>query len=189
MQLTFRPLPTWPHKPTAPRSYSRFKANQRDTLRLLEYELIQLYAKNVIIGAGFRDSDLKMDGTPRADRQQQPYLHPGVEISFDSKFGRLTYATDEFTDWRANLRAIALSLQALRAVDRYGVSKRGQQYAGWAQLPPGDSLIERGRKLVEAAGSYDAAIKAHHPDRGGTTEDAAAINAYRDSQRQQAVVL
>ena len=30
-----------------------------------------------------------------------------------------------------NLRSIALGLKALRAVDRYGVSRRGEQYAGF----------------------------------------------------------
>jgi len=33
------------------------------------------------------------------------------------------------------MRAIALSLQALRAVDRYGVARRAEQYRGWKQLP------------------------------------------------------
>jgi hypothetical protein len=37
--------------------------------------------------------------------------------------------------WQANVRAIALALEALRAVDRYGVTKRGEQYQGWTALP------------------------------------------------------
>jgi len=34
-------------------------------------------------------------------------------------------------DWRHNVRSIALGLEALRAVDRYGISRRGEQYAGF----------------------------------------------------------
>lgn len=45
---------------------------------------------------------------------------------------RLVYATDVCERWQHNVRSIALGLQALRAVDRYGISRRGQQYAGFA---------------------------------------------------------
>jgi hypothetical protein len=183
MQYTFRPMPTWPHAVTKPRSYPHFKAAWRTTLDELAYEIEKLGGRDCVIGAGFRDSDIRLDGMPRANARQDPYMHPGVEISFDSRFGRLTYATDQYTDWRANVRAIVLSLEALRAVDRYGVSKRGQQYAGWARLAAGESLEEKGRRLVEeAGGSIKEALKRHHPDVGGTTEDAAAINAYRALQ-------
>jgi hypothetical protein len=64
-------------------------------------------------------------------------------VSFESRFGPLRYATDRYAPrwsgdppgWQANVRAIALALQALRAVDRYGVSTRGEQYTGWSALP------------------------------------------------------
>jgi hypothetical protein len=37
---------------------------------------------------------------------------------------------------RMNARAIALGLEALRKVDRYRITKRGEQYTGWSALPP-----------------------------------------------------
>jgi hypothetical protein len=40
-------------------------------------------------------------------------------------------------DWQHNVRAIALGLEALRKVDRYGITRRGEQYAGWKALPAG----------------------------------------------------
>lgn len=49
---------------------------------------------------------------------------------------RLVYATDACVLWRHNVRSIALGLEALRAVDRFGISRRGEQYAGFrAALP------------------------------------------------------
>ena len=52
---------------------------------------------------------------------------------------RLVYATDCCVFWQHNLRSIALGLEALRAVDRYGISRRGQQYAGFrAALTTGE---------------------------------------------------
>jgi hypothetical protein len=44
---------------------------------------------------------------------------------------RLVYATDACDFWQHNVRSIALGLAALRAVDRYGISRRGEQYAGY----------------------------------------------------------
>lgn len=180
MQYTFRPLPNWPYPPTNPRRYGQFKAGWEATLKDLAYEIERLDGKSPVIGAGFRDSDLRKDGMPRSDRRQAPYLHPGVEISFDSRYGRMTYATDEFHDWQDNVRAIALSLEALRAVDRYGVSKRGQQYAGWAQLSAGGPDPDRGKQLVDRAGGVRAALMAAHPDHGGDPRDFADVQAYRE---------
>lgn len=44
---------------------------------------------------------------------------------------RLVYATDACQFWQHNVRSIALGLEALRAVDRFGISRRGEQYAGF----------------------------------------------------------
>ncbi len=204
LQVRFRPLPTWPHPVTKPRSYPRFKTDYPATLSLLERELRFLDGRNVIVGLGLSEFDIRQDGMPRSNARAPQ--HPGVELSFDSKFGRLTYSTDQFEsgwpradDWKHNLRAIALSLEALRAVDRYGVSTRGQQYAGWKALPAGVALgavnlsteeawsvltimgetnyaevsakrLEWGDELA-AKDLYRAAVKLAHPDAGGSRED------------------
>jgi hypothetical protein len=194
MRYTFRPLPIWPYPETKPRSGSPFSASYSRTLELLESELAALHAKNVIIGAGFTEHDIRNDGLPRADARRPS--HPGVELSFDSRVGRLVYATDAFDaswygkqGWQENLRAIALGLEALRKLERYGISKRGQQYAGWKALPSagGITIADAGeaRTLLRTyAGPgdygygkaglekmYRAAVKRTHPDTGGT-EDA-----------------
>lgn len=176
MRSTFRPLPTWPYPPTKYPQRARFRADYGDTLALLEYEIDRLDGSNIVFGVGLRERDVRLDGQPRADARA--YSHQGVEISFNSRFGRLTYATDEFDDWHDNVRAIALSLEALRAVDRYGVSKRGQQYAGWAQLTSGGPDPLRGKALVERAGSLREAQRRHHPDAGGQQRDFVDVMAY-----------
>jgi hypothetical protein len=43
----------------------------------------------------------------------------------------LTYWTDRYTQWVANLRALTLGLEALRSIDRYGMNKQGAQYKGY----------------------------------------------------------
>lgn len=197
MGHTFRPLPVWPHEETQSRRHAQFKSpgrmvngeyrpgtrvNWDQTLRELEYEVWALGGRDIVIGVGLAESDIRLDGLPRANAR--PVRHPGVEISFDSRYGRLTYATDVFTDWRDNVRAIAKGLEALRAVDRWGVAKRGQQYAGFALLTAGPGQEELGRELVERYGSVAAALRATHPDTGSgehTTREFQAVMAYRDN--------
>lgn len=112
------------------------------TLPLLEIELGNLDAEDIVIELGLMASDIRKDGLPRA---QAKVTHPGIRLSFGSKHGPLTYTTDRFAgrwsndppDWQINLRAVALSLEALRKVDRYGITKNAEQYAGWKAIGSG----------------------------------------------------
>lgn len=169
--VTFRPIDRWPGEPTRGRRHSQFSARFSDTITTLSGELRHLHAKQVVLQIAMRDQDLRLDGMPRANATA---MHPGVILAFDSKYGPLKYATDGFTDWRDNLRAIALSMEALRKVDRYGVSKRGEQYTGWAALPastdPADAIVtlEQARAFLDAhGGSFKDAARKLHPDAGG----------------------
>lgn len=193
-----RPLPIWPYEETSPRRYAQFASGSRlnpktgeriagrrigyhQTLRELEYEIDHLDGGDVVIGVGLSEADIRLDGAPRANAR--PMAHPGVEVSFDSRYGRLSYATDVFVDWRDNVRAVTKGLEALRAVERWGVSKRGQQYAGFALLTAGPGLEELGRQLVDQYGSVAGALRATHPDTGdaeATTARFQAVVAYRD---------
>lgn len=177
----FRPVPVWPHPATPQtkrRGPSTFRAAWSDTLSLLEHELGLLRADNVVLGAGFADRDLRMDGMPRTSAHAPS--HPGIELSFTSPHGRLVYATDTCVNWRHNVRSIALGLQALRAVDRFGITRRGEQYAGWAQLTTANpDRVDRGRDLVVRHGDVRTALKATHPDHGGDPDDFVAVQAYR----------
>lgn len=143
--VTFRPLDE--PLPGAQRR-SNFSASLSTTVDTLGSELIRLGAKRVVVMVALREEDIRLDGFPRADRRA---AHPGVVLAFESKWGPLKYATAEYSTWEDNLRAIALSMQALRAVDRYGVSKRGEQYRGWRQLPTGGSTDEPELSLEQAA--------------------------------------
>lgn len=143
MSLTyqFRPISSWPGKPTPndARRRATFSAGWTATLRLLEAELGHLDGSSVVIEADCDQSAIKLDGMFRAGAKLRG---PGVVISFGSRVGALRYPCDTFTDWQDNVRAIALSLEALRKVERYGVTKRNEQYQGWAALPaPGQTSV------------------------------------------------
>lgn len=103
------------------------------TLELLAKELRELDAENVRLQMAVTPEEIRLDGKPRANARPS---HPGVILTFESKHGPLQYPCDTFDDWQANVRAIGLSLRALRAVDRYGVTRHGEQYVGSKALPP-----------------------------------------------------
>ena len=176
--VSFRPL----EKPLVdrPRRWSPFKASWSSTVNLLSKELRAHGARQTVLEIDFREQDLRLDGLPRADRQARS---PGIVLSFEATAvtGRphLRYEVIEFTDWRANVRAVALGLEALRAVDRYGVTRRGEQYAGWKQLESGGPSPTRGRDLIREHGGVREALFATHPDHGGDATDFADVQAAR----------
>lgn len=181
MITRFRPIDTWPGPATPYRRSSQFRASYSDTIDLLERETDRLGATRVVIQVAVSEDEITINGSrPKANARAR---HPGVVVAIDSKYGPLKYATDTYTDWQDNLRAIALSLQALRAVDRYGVSRRGEQYTGWRALPAGGSYmtVDGARRLIEGivgepvdeiTSEIRAKVrKATHPDRGGSTDE------------------
>lgn len=175
MRATFRPLPTWPYPPQRKR-YASFRVSYARTLKDLEYEIDQVKGREVIIGVVADERDIRLDGQMRADARIRG---SGVELSFEIPDGRrLVFHSDVHYDWKDNLRAIALGLESLRAVQRYGITTGiGEQYAGFAQLTAGGP--QRGKQLVDAAGGMRQALMRHHPDHGGNEADFVDVDAYR----------
>ena len=148
--LDTRPLTTWLGEltPAHKRVRSNFSATLSATLRTLTTELGALGCKHPVLEVAVPDDQWRLDGRPRANARE---IHPGIVLSLPStKVGPLRYATDTFTTWQDNLRAVALGLEALRKVDRYGITKRGEQYAGFKALPPGTSEAPTGMTSSEA---------------------------------------
>jgi hypothetical protein len=167
--VTFRPIDTWLGTLTPQRRHATFTASWRATRALFERELRALGARRVVVQLALAEADFRIDGLPRANARAE---HPGVIVSFESRYGPLRYAVDTFTTWQDNVRAIALALEALRKVDRYGVTKRGEQYTGWRALPQhadgGIETAEQARAFLdEHGGTFVEAAKRLHPDRGG----------------------
>lgn len=178
MIAVWRPLPRWPHPPRTKRS-DQFKSSWVQTLHELEAEISALGGSDLLIGVVADPSQFTIAGTLRGNAK---ILHPGAEVSFDAKGQRLTFFTDAYPFLGSNLRAIALGLKALRAVDRYGITSTAEQYAGFAALPAGGPDASRGKLLVERAGGVTEALKRHHPDHGGSASDFADVQAYREAK-------
>lgn len=162
-------MPLTDLRPTCTYSGRPFSAPTRRTVELLTDELRHLGARGIVLELDLRERDIRNDGFPRADARPSS---PAVVLSFTCKHGPLRYATGEFDTWQQNLRAIGLGLNALRAVDRYGISKRGEQYRGYKALPPSSddpadniATVEQARTFLDQhGGSFEAAAKRLHPD-------------------------
>lgn len=193
LDLRFVPITTWSGPRTKVRQRSQFSASWTSTLELLRKELRALRAKDVLLQTFHTENQLRQDGLPYANARTPD--DPGVILTFESKHGPLSFPCDTYRDWQDNIRAIALSMEKLRAVDRYGVTKSDEQYRGWKALPgaggtsdsmsavaaaeflsrtagnatvPGSALLEHAHLVT---GAYRAAARRLHPDAGGTTED------------------
>jgi hypothetical protein len=206
-RFEIRSLGRWDRPQTDPRkSSATFRASWADTVKLLLAEVDMLGGQLVVLQVDADPTEIRLDGMLRARASVD---FPGVKVSFESDHGPLMYATDAYdrtgwgmAGWQANVRAIALGLGALRAVDRYGITSSGEQYKGWTALAdkPFAHTAEMApdvadRILRDAAGNvsypfdtpsrinaaFRMAARTHHPDVGGNDEAFQLLSSARDA--------
>lgn len=135
VEITCRPLngTTFPPDSRAQYENCRFKATYSQTMRDLKDELRRIGVDRAVIELEINEADLRKDGAMRASSKPHGTR---IRVSFEKPgAGPLQFACDTYGDWLYNIRAVAKTLEALRAVDRYGATQGSQQYAGWAALP------------------------------------------------------
>ena len=205
-RMELRPMERWDLPPTAERmSSGRFRVTWKTIRDHLLNECGLLGAGLVVVELVVDPDGVRKDGGIRANAR---VFHPGVKVSFTSEHGPLAYATDAYEKqwsgalpgWQANLRAIGLGLESLRAVDRYGITRSGEQYRGWTAIaaqPAEKTLtadeavqllspywtgpsadLRRSETAVKAA--FRDAARTHHPDAGGNADAFRLISAARD---------
>lgn len=196
-RFEMRPLGLWDRPTTDPRNPRRFRVPWDRTVDELLAEVDLLDGDRVAIQVDADPTDIRRDGMLRARARVG---HPGIKVSFTSRHGPLTYATDAYETWQDNVRAVSLALTALRAVDRYGVTGAGEQYRGWTAIAaqpaekgltvdeavrllsphwPGPSADLRQSEAALSA-AFRAAAREHHPDAGGTADAFRLISTARD---------
>lgn len=165
MKLTYRPIDVWPGelRPAHKRVASPFTAPWASTLEVLEREVDALgkggwRGANAVIQLAVPEGAIRQDGLLRAGRKAPE--HPGVILTIDGPDGPLRFSCDRFRGgirgetvdgWKANARAIALGLEALRKVERYGLGTGTEQYRGFQALPPGTPMPAAKMTRDEAA--------------------------------------
>lgn len=190
-EILFQPLgegPAWdgPAEPSV--RPCQFKATYSATERELLAELKAIGVRTAVLELDLSRGDLRVtDGLPRAGSSPRTSR---VRLSFQHRrHGRLSFACWTYSHWHDNVRAIRMTLEALRAVDRYGAVQGDKQYTGFKQLPGGSQGDQPSMTVEEAAyfiaqvvsvpfmlivkshgiyrEAYRDAAKVLHPDAGG----------------------
>lgn len=197
IQARFQPIETPLPRPKGGWQRSPFRGSYTDTLDRLEREMAYIGGRDITILADMATEDIRNDGWPRSTARRRT---PGIVVAFNSKHGALRYESGLYNEWEQNLRAVAMTLERLRAIDRYGCTK-GEQYTGWKKLPGGAPIVAGEWASVEAAMRflcligqpstlsilpsdldmvYRAAARKAHPDAGGSHEVMSKVNRAKD---------
>lgn len=166
-----RPLSTFPgaETPAGERQRARFIQSGRQrfdgswsparktpitqTLDELRLELDRIGVESAVLELDISERDCRNDGGIRADARPKS---PRVVLSFDHpQQGPTRIPADRFDHWADNVRAIRLALEALRAVDRYGITRRAEQYRGWQALPATSSAGLNAMAAAKLLIAYD----------------------------------
>ena len=185
----------WPREDTGQRKTSPFQVCYEDLVYDFKVELAKTKARDIVIQSLLEPHQFRADGWPRAGESPS---HPGIIVSFKDRNGRpLSFPCDTYYNFQGNLRAISLSLSALRAIDRYGVTKRAEQYQGCATRGAlgcpvhverrGGALDGRSCRRKTPRGlitdedfrqaTYKLAARKVHPDAGGSHEEFVKLQA------------
>ena len=195
MEIKIIPITKWIGKKNSSPRTSQFRATYKDTMKILKFELekADIYG-DAQLQIFIRSADMRLDGNLRAN--VKPY-EQGVKLVFQrrgekffnekeqrwkQRLKTVSYPCDAFDNWQDNLRAIALSMEKLRSVERYGVFKYGDimdRLALQAADGKATSADEAARIISEFSGesateivaykirfddAYRAALKRVHPD-------------------------
>lgn len=180
-------------------SYSREPPSAYEAAKELLHELKLLGAGWVVITSQL---PTRNDGLPYADGRSDD---PGIAVWFVLDGHERVFACDCWHRPGENLRAIALSIGAMRGLERWGMADVMERtLAGFTALPAGDPAKRGWREVfgVEAlvdtllgSSSDDliAVVKARHrkliaeahPDAGGTDARAAELNAALDEAEKE----
>lgn len=153
LDYKFEPLDGFPRDltPHWERNASPFGKTWTEVQNILEKELrfLNYRTGSVVLQTAHSAWDVRKDGKLRSDVRAPE--HPGIVLKFDvydskaKRYVQMSFECDRFVQWKANVRAIADAMEALRKVDRYGVSGGGKtnaHYEGYKALPSGDELSD-----------------------------------------------
>jgi hypothetical protein len=136
----------------------------------------------------------RLDGMPRSDGANP--ADPGAAVYFRLKGQPRVLACDRWHRVADNIAAIAAHIEAIRAVDRYGVGSLDQAFAGYVALPEAATDwwvilgVSPNATWEDANEAFKRLAHAAHPDRqGGSHEQMARLTEAREKARKAAPVI
>lgn len=135
-RIIFRPLRSWPYPSTPsfrrqkwPGAVTVSKAldSLRQQLRLLGCDA------TAYIEADVEERHIRQDGQLYASaRAATPAV---IVYARHRRLGNLLWANDQYLTYDQNVRAIAMTIQNLRSIDRYGCVRDNEQFTGFKAIP------------------------------------------------------
>lgn len=160
---------------------------------LAELQRMGLQRDDVVISTNLV---LRLDGLPRSD--QKAPEDPGVAVYWDDYGSHKVMAIDRYHRVADNLAAVAATLDAMRAIERHGgAAILDRAFTGFMALPapPKEPAARHWRDVLGVPNTvqteqtlkdaYRRAASAAHPDKGGTSEAMAAVNAAYAQAKQE----
>jgi hypothetical protein len=164
------------------RDRSQFKTTLGRAIADVSGEVRRLGGSALVISSNL---ELRRDGLPYADSRVP--TDPAVAVYFTLKKKPMCFACDRWNRVEENMRAIALTIGALRGIERWGSgSMLEQAFSGFAALPaPEQPWQVLGVKHDANPGDIERAYRGlaarFHPDKpDGDAEKMARINRARD---------
>lgn len=172
----------WPEgRERTPRNkvaYSRFDVSPDRAQTEMRREIQAMGGKNIIVSTNQR---VRLDGGIYAKDLNKVPDDAGIAVYFDRKGERVCFCCDQYARIWENMRAIGKTIEAMRAIERWGSTEMlDRAFTGFASLPSPEqanswrSILgvkeEREPSLEKLTERYKALAKKRHPDTGGSTE-------------------
>lgn len=177
----------WPvgWKRTAHPRKARYEVSLEAALTDLCGELRLMGGRNIVVSSNV---PTRRDGLPRSGLSEP--TDRGVAVYWDAREVKpMVVACDTWNTVRANVRAIGLTVAALRQIERTGASQLLERaFTGFAALPAQAGTTQRSwREVLGINGgplnrdrldeAYKRAVRTAHPDLGGSHEAMVEVNA------------
>jgi|SRR5215813_3816952 len=162
----------WPKTPVEQRDRSAFKTELSTALNNLKREILRLGGRNVLLSSNYTLGNENPKDTGVCayfEWCEHPNRHP-------QSWQPMAIPCDRWNRIEANVQAIALTVEAMRGMERWGAKHMiAAMFTGFKALPPamngqewytileldGDETVE------EIKTRYRNLVKIHHPDNGG----------------------
>lgn len=126
---------------------------------------------------------LNKNNYPRADYSRSVITDYGVAVYFKHDRENVVLCCDKWRSIENNLKAIAITIEDMRRIERNGVSDFiKKSFQGFKQLESGPAwwstlgLSAQPKDYSDAMAAYKRLSMTAHPDKGGTVDAMAALN-------------
>lgn len=173
----------WPRTPQYSRRAGPYRTELPGALKNLKRELHLLCgdipAKTLVLS-----SNVTLGSDKPAD--------PGVVAYFTWDKEQIAIPCDRWATVAQNVQAIALTIEAMRAIERHGAKHMVKaMFRGFAALPAPEDwraalFVSPGATLDQAEAAYRALARDAHPDRpGGSNDKMARLNRAIEAARRE----